>query len=494
MPYLLDYLENQFATFEEQPLNAVDAAVLSQMCMVNGKGMIPGLKNCSSFTNVFTFLQDMFSPSNKPVRFIELLQAENFRGMFTGLDPARIKKCLFAAAASPRFRNMVIRDYINLFDAKRELQFAAMSFVQNDDFAVVTFRGTDSSITGWKEDFNMAYSAPVPAQEQALQYLEAVANSLPEKIYLCGHSKGGNLAEYAALKVSPEIQQRIAQVFILDGPGFKEGFFGTSQYAPIIDRMYKVVPQDSIIGVLLDSPVHLHVVPSNAKGFNQHSVFTWEIALNPVELETELETEVEADDKLAFLDRIRSREEGERISKAILEELAEGDGAIDYEGIMGCDFVYLEKISDNSSFMAEILRRWLSRYDDKEREGVIDALFRMLEATGADDVLDILAGGAKSLNMFAEAAAVASEEDKDHIIEAGKDFAETASSLAAARMGKAAAQSVKSGMAQLKEAAQAAAEKRRLSKEREAAEPIGELQDAQSGEATAEEAQKRSSK
>ncbi len=465
MPYLLDYLENQFATFDEQPLNVVDAAVLSQMCMVNGKGMIPGLKDRSSFTNVFTFLQDKFSPSNKPVRFVELLQAENFRDMFTGLDPARIKKCLFATAASPRFRNMVVRDYINLFDAERELQFAAMSFVQNDDFAVVTFRGTDSSITGWKEDFNMAYSAPVPAQEQALQYLQAAAGNLPEKIYLCGHSKGGNLAEYAALKASPEIQQRIAQVFILDGPGFKEGFFGSSQYAPIIDRMYKVVPQDSIIGILLDSPVPLHIVPSNAKGFNQHSVFTWEIAVKPIELEAGLEIEDQADDKFAFLDRIRTRDEGESISKAILEELAEGDEAIDYEGIMGCDFVYLENISDNSSFVSETLRRWLGRYDDKEREGVIDALFRMLEATGADDVLEILSGGAKTLNMFADAAAIATDEDKDLIVEAGKDFAETASGLAAARMGKAAAQSVKSGMTQLKEAAQAAAEKRRLAKE-----------------------------
>lgn len=479
MPYLLDYLENQFATFDEQPLNVVDAAVLSQMCMVNGKGMIPGLKDRSSFTNVFTFLQDKFSPSNKPVRFVELLQAENFRDMFTGLDPARIKKCLFATAASPRFRNMVVRDYINLFDAERELQFAAMSFVQNDDFAVVTFRGTDSSITGWKEDFNMAYSAPVPAQEQALQYLQAAAGNLPEKIYLCGHSKGGNLAEYAALKASPEIQQRIAQVFILDGPGFKEGFFGSSQYAPIIDRMYKVVPQDSIIGILLDSPVPLHVVPSNAKGFNQHSVFTWEIAVKPIELEAELEIEDQADDKFAFLDRIRTRDEGESISKAILEELAEGDEAIDYEGIMGCDFVYLESISDNSSFVSETLRRWLGRYDDKEREGVIDALFRMLEATGADDVLDILSGGAKTLNMFADAAAIATDEDKDLIVEAGKDFAETVSGLAAARMGKAAAQSVKSGMTQLKEAAQAAAEKRRLAKELQtkelqAAEPADE--------------------
>lgn len=479
MPYLLDYLENQFATFDEQPLNVVDAAVLSQMCMVNGKGMIPGLKDRSSFTNVFTFLQDKFSPSNKPVRFVELLQAENFRDMFTGLDPARIKKCLFATAASPRFRNMVVRDYINLFDAERELQFAAMSFVQNDDFAVVTFRGTDSSITGWKEDFNMAYSAPVPAQEQALQYLQAAAGNLPEKIYLCGHSKGGNLAEYAALKASPEIQQRIAQVFILDGPGFKEGFFGSSQYAPIIDRMYKVVPQDSIIGILLDSPVPLHVVPSNAKGFNQHSVFTWEIAVKPIELEAELEIEDQADDKFAFLDRIRTRDEGESISKAILEELAEGDEAIDYEGIMGCDFVYLENISDNSSFVSETLRRWLGRYDDKEREGVIDALFRMLEATGADDVLDILSGGAKTLNMFADAAAIATDEDKDLIVEAGKDFAETVSGLAAARMGKAAAQSVKSGMSQLKEAAQAAAEKRRLAKELQtkelqAAEPADE--------------------
>jgi len=527
MPYLLDYLEHQFASFEEQPLNAVDAAVLSQMCMVNGKGMIPGLKERSAFTNVFTFLQDRFSPSNKPVHFVELLQAENFRGMFTGLDPSRIKNCLFATAASPRFRDMVIRDYINLFDAEREMQFAAMTFVQEDDFAVVTFRGTDSTITGWKEDFNMAYSMPVPAQEQALRYLETVAPKLPSKIYLNGHSKGGNLAEYAALKASPEIQSRIERVYILDGPGFKEGFFTEEDYAPIIDRMYKLVPIDSLIGMILESPVPLHVVPSNAKGFNQHSVFTWEIELNHEKIEEDkrLEAEerarlqieaailadLEADaarlaqlpsaaeelspdsqaasdipqptpapaEELAlaaelaaeaeegrfdFLKRLVSRENGDSIPKAILEELAEDD-TIDYEGIMGFDFVYLEELSDSSDFVSETLRHWLSGYDDEGRGKMIDALFRMLEATGAEDVLDLLSGGAKTLNMFAEAAALASAEDKDLIVEAGKGFAESASTLAASRMGKAAAQSVKAGVAQLKEAAQAAAEKHRLAKE-----------------------------
>lgn len=512
MPYLLDYLEHQFATFEEQPLNVVDAAVLSQMCMVNGKGMIPGLKERSAFTNVFTFLQDKFSPSNKPVRFVELLLAENFRDMFTGLDPSRIKNCLFATASSPRFRDMVVRDYINLFDVEREMQFAAMTFVQGDDFAVVTFRGTDSTITGWKEDFNIAYSMPVPAQEQALRYLEAVAPKLPDKIYLNGHSKGGNLAEYAALKASPEVQDRIERIFILDGPGFKEGFFSEADYAPIIDRMYKVVPVDSLIGMLLESPVPLHVVPSHAKGFSQHSVFTWEITLDQEKLEDRKQLEAEAkklvllaaaeealaavekasdipqptpapieelvlaaeaeeevaEGKFDFLKRLVNREDGDSIPKAILEELAEDDPVIDFEGVMGFDFVYLEELSDGADFVSETLRRWLGAYDDEGRGQMIDALFRMLEATGADDVLDLLSGGAKTLNMFAEAAALASEEDKDLVIEAGKGFAEAASLLAANRMGKAAAQGVKAGMAQLKEAAHAAAEKRRMAKEAQA--------------------------
>ena len=100
--------------------------------------------------------------------------------MFSGLIPGRVKENMLALAASPRFRDMVIRDYLSLFDTERQTQFAAMTFVYKKEFAYVGFRGTDTSITGWRENFNMAYTAPVPAQEQAVRYLQAVAQRAPQ--------------------------------------------------------------------------------------------------------------------------------------------------------------------------------------------------------------------------------------------------------------------------------------------------------------------------
>ncbi len=440
MPNIVDYLEHQFASFDELPFNAVDAAILSQMCMIRGKGVIPALKERQSFASVFTVLRNVLSPNQKPASFIDLMKAEYFADMFTGLDPSRIKRCLFAVAASPRFRDMRVRDYLSLFDTRMEMQFAAMTFVQKDQFAVITFRGTDASITGWKEDFNMAYATPVPAQEQALRYLEAVAARLPKRLIINGHSKGGNLAEYVALKAPRDIQDRIEAVYNLDGPGFKEGVFKKADYEPIASRIHKFVPEDSIIGVLLNSPVPLNAVVSKARGFNQHSVFNWEVAL-------------EKSPQLAIEPVEPKPSENAR------EERAESD-VVDYSGIMGSTFEALDGISASSAFARDVTRRWLANYSDSQRATIVDAVFCALEATGADDVLDLFSGGPRSIVLLRDAAASMDETDRELITQAGRTMAEEASRLATERVGQAAAQGVLSGAAKLAQALENAANRR----------------------------------
>lgn len=402
MPYLIDYLESQLASFDDAPFNAVDAAVLSQMCMIRGEGIVPELKEAAPRCGMFGRLQeslalrDLRDLREKPVGFRDLLRAERFEGMFTGLDPVRIKSCLFAAASSPRYRSMLMREYRSLFDEDREMQFAAVSFVQGRECSVVAFRGTDTTRTGWKEDFNMAFSAPVPAQREALRYLEEVAPKLPGKLYVIGHSKGGNLAEYAALKAAPELQARIERVYVLDGPGFKEGVFDARDYAPIMNRLCKMVPEDSIIGVLMDSPVPLHVVPSNARGLSQHSVFTWEIDL---------------------------------------EKKPAG-------------FVELEGLSDGALFTKEVLDEWLGRHNDVERLILVDLLFRTIDASGAESVPDFISGGARTAELFREALRNLDEEDRELLGEAGRELAEIAGSIATRRFGENMARGIAAGASQ----------------------------------------------
>lgn len=471
--HLIDYLEQQLAPFEDVPFNSVDAAALSQLCMVRGEGAIPllpiteddGKQRASSRARgLKRFVQllhigaaDDAKPVAATVPLRDLLRAENFPTMFTGLNPEKIKRNLFALAASPRFRAVEVGLYLSEFDPAREMQFAAMTFFYRDAFAFVGFRGTDESIVGWKEDFNMAYAMPVPAQDQASRYLAAAAPCLPERIIVGGHSKGGNLAEYAALHAPADVQNRIVRVYNLDGPGFKEdvrenagtvarhnadgetgrGANGaarngaadrtadrankaarhgaadgapgrTSRAArngaaagatnrasdrttdpastPILERFRKIVPAESIVGILLHAPTEPRVVRSSAHGLDQHSVFSWEVNSSLT------------------------------------------------------DFSYLDALPTSTAIMAKSLQDWLGRYDDEDRARIVDALFRAIEASGAENARDLLVDKNRAARFLREAARNADEADRDVLIEAGRDFlgaaAGSAATHAAGRIGE----------------------------------------------------------
>lgn len=380
MPYLLDYLETKLASFEDEPLNPVDSAALTQLCMVRGEDVLPPLEERKSFAGLRAILRNVTSRETRPVPIRDMLLAEHFPGMLTGLDPKNIKLNLFALAASPRFRTMCAHDYLSLFDAEQETQFAAMTFTAKKQFVYVGFRGTDTSLAGWKENFNMAFADAVPAQHQAERYLEAIAAKTTGPLYVGGHSKGGNLAEYAALKASPETQARIERVFIHDGPGFKEGTFSDKDYEPLQGRIHKTIPTESFVGILLESQAPVHVVKSRAKGLDQHSVFSWEV-----------------------------------------------DDALD-------DFAYAGEMPESTKLMAESLRAWLARFDDREREAVVESVFRAIEASGADDAGDLLSGGSKSIAILVDALKKAEVSDRDTLIDAGKTFIGAAVDRAAAHL------------------------------------------------------------
>ena len=127
---------------------------------------------------------------------------------------------------------------------------------------------------------------------------------------------------------------------------------------------------------------------------------------------------------------------------------------------MGLEFEGLGSISASSAFTSEVLKRWLGGYSDAERETIVDAVFKAVEATGADDVLDLFAGGPRTVSLFREAAAAMDEGDKDLIVTAGRAFAEEASRLGAERVSKAAAQGVLTGAAKLAQAIENAAARR----------------------------------
>lgn len=184
-------------------------------------------------------------------------------------------------AGSKRYKNLKLKMYVEKVDLEEEMQFGALTIDLGNRILYVSYRGTDDTLVGWKEDFKMSVMDIVPAQREALAYLEKVsARYKGYKLYIGGHSKGGNLAVFAAVNASEKIRKRILQIYNNDGPGFKETLLNTEVYLSIADRIHTLVPQSSIIGMLLEHEENYSVVQSNQKGLMQHDGFSWEVSCN----------------------------------------------------------------------------------------------------------------------------------------------------------------------------------------------------------------------
>ncbi len=213
-------------------------------------------------------------------------------------------------------------------DAGEDIQFAAASFILEDgdgEVRVIAYRGTDDSIAGWKEDCCLAVSDTVPAQETGLRYLEDTADG--RRALLCGHSKGGNLAVYAALFASEERMKDITSVYNFDGPGFCFDMRDTKRYDRIRERIVTIVPESSIVGMLLEHGNEYRVVKSQGAGLLQHDALFWQV--------------------------------------------------------LGNKFVYTDKRNESSFIADKALRAWIDGMSVGERREFIDALFGILEGTGA---------------------------------------------------------------------------------------------------------------
>ena len=250
---IIDYARTHLDTFTERPLGAVDSLILSW----------------ASYLRLPEELAAARGPEG--VRIAELHRAEYFEDYVRGvLQPEQGLALLTAMTASPRFRDVRLTRYTSRTDADVEMQFSAMTFLLPDGAAYVAFRGTDSSLVGWKEDFNTSFECPVPSQVEAADYLAAVAGDLDGGIITGGHSKGGNLAVYAAATVAPEVRERVVRAYSHDGPGFLPEVLATSAFVEVAPKVCKTVPQSSVIGMLLEQQEGYRVVRSRRPMLWQH--------------------------------------------------------------------------------------------------------------------------------------------------------------------------------------------------------------------------------
>lgn len=177
-----------------------------------------------------------------------------------------------------RFNQLPVTDFVKENDEKRVIQFAAVTIHLPEEMAYIAYCGTDSTLLGWKEDFYMSFMEDVPAQKAALAYATRIAEQFPEKeLIIGGHSKGGNLAIYAAVNLPDEYKSRIVHVSDYDGPGFPQDYIDAHDFESLLDRMDSFLPQESMVGRIHEHAKAFTVVESIEKGLNQHNVYSWKV-------------------------------------------------------------------------------------------------------------------------------------------------------------------------------------------------------------------------
>ena len=331
---IVEYLEEQREPFDAVPLNDVDSLVLSTISYFSfEKGAIG--------RTVPTDLMPL------PVAICGISHADLFGEIW--LSHMGGDEFLSALLASPRYADLKVGYYANDVSNQFEKQFAAITFFFPDGSAYVAYRGTDNSLAGWKEDFNLTFMEEVPSQVSARTYLEDIADTEPTNLYVGGHSKGGNLAEYAALTCREQTFEKVELIFSHDGPGF--AFTPTLRInSPAYKaKLSKTVPESSVFGMLMESRTDYRVVRASGVLFAQHASTHWAVE----------------------------------------------DG----------DFVTLDEISPNAAILSATMNSWAKSYDRDQRELFIDAVYNILSAAEVDTWREF--GENRSINALAVAEAVA---------------------------------------------------------------------------------------
>lgn len=321
MENIVDYLKSiKDLLFEEKPFNELDALVLSRLSYIDFRSILKSTKYWSKkkLTDVINEIFIEKEKSNYRFRLKEDMQL---------LDVLR---------SSLRYRECYIKSYVYDTVIEEVKQFSAVTFINEEPkqkFMFIAFKGTDGTVTGWKEDFNMAYLETVPAQIEAAKYLKKITRfSSYKTIYVGGHSKGGNLAVYAASQARKNIQNNIKEIYSFDGPGFKDDFLETEGFINIHEKISLFAPQSSIIGRLLSRNYKTYIVQSKKKLLYQHNIYNWKIENN--------------------------------------------------------DFVKLDKFTFLSNKIDKVLKDSLSKTTIEERKAIVDELFDIVKDLSKDDVID----------------------------------------------------------------------------------------------------------
>ena len=360
---LLDYLQwRNDVPLSVFPFNEVDNVIFSYLSYID-------FRDLREDWNGFFDLKELFQD------FCEKHSLEEIQttGEFTERAPLLLQEMM----AGERFSATKVGYYAEDFDKNQVKQFAALVFLLPDGRNYISFRGTDKTITGWKEDFLMSCRTETAGAKEAVAYFNKIAPVLEGELILGGHSKGGNFAMYAAAFCEAEYKERIVHVYNNDGPGFREEVIQSPEFQELLPKIITIAPQSSIIGQLLSNPAEQHVIHSTAKGILQHDAMTWE----------------------AEKDTLVSSE---------LDELSE--------------------------YTKTTLGSWLESMDDETRESLCTTAFSLIESTKSETFIEFSGNLMKNMETIWKEMGKLPEEKKKEIMNALSNLMESSKQAAVSQI------------------------------------------------------------
>ncbi len=350
MSDMFDYLDwRGDLTFKERGFNDTDNLILSLLAYTDLTGIISMEENSEPITVAEAY-----------VKYRE--NGKNQSDIVCNPEPM-LAKC----SETARFANVLIKDYVDIINEGRQFQFAAMTFVLDDGSVYAAFRGTDNTLVGWREDLNFSFMEATPAQLCAAEYLDIVCESTDGRVRVGGHSKGGNLAMYAAAFCEEPNKKKIERIYSNDGPGFNELIVMNKNYKDILDRVSLAIPEGSLIGIMLFNKQDKKIVLSTGKnGVAQHNPYSW------------------------CVNRL--------------------------------GFVETEKQSSTSLFFDKVLDEWLDRLTDEKKQKFVEIVFDTLEASGAKTFREIYANKKETFSAIFKAATELHVDQVSTVFEVVKTF------------------------------------------------------------------------
>lgn len=324
---IIEYLKEYGGrTWAEMPMNDVDSLALCQLSYLKFDGIVPDVHD-----------------NKASVSLEDIARHADFEKLFSDERYEKDNRALFLAMLeSRRYRKLKLNCYINLVEIEYETQFSAVTYLLEDGNLYIAYRGTDETIVGWKEDFNMAFLNPVPGQAYSVKYLNMVTGRLKNHFFLGGHSKGGNLAVYAAMNCLPQVRDRVLKIYSMDGPGFRPEVLEACHYEAIADKVVKILPHSSLVGMLFERDIRYQVVESRTFGLAQHNPYTW---------------------------------------------LVENGG-----------FVKADDIYESRKVMDGAINEWILSLNEQQLRTFVDTFYQVITASQAQDLIEFTADWKKSMN------------------------------------------------------------------------------------------------